>query len=186
MIEEFENQTVIGEWNQLYGGAVYDYQPPETIKLIMRDGCSLATDIYLPKGAPLPLPCVLVRTPYGKGDDAIEALPFVMHGFAVAIQDTRGRHDSEGAWEPFMYETEDGSDTLDQLAACDWCNGDIGMFGPSYLGFVQWAAAASGNPHLKALVSLVAAGTDVLVAGSYVFSSKNPEQTIHELHALTR
>jgi len=33
---------------------------------------------------------------------------------------------------------------------------------------------------------LVAAGTDVLVAGSYVFSSKNPEQTIHELHALTR
>ena len=33
---------------------------------------------------------------------------------------------------------------------------------------------------------LVAAGTDVLVAGSYVFSSKNHEQTIHELHALTR
>lgn len=33
---------------------------------------------------------------------------------------------------------------------------------------------------------LVEAGTDVLVAGSYVFSSKNPEQTIHELHALTR
>jgi pentose-5-phosphate-3-epimerase len=32
----------------------------------------------------------------------------------------------------------------------------------------------------------VEAGTDVLVAGSYVFSSKNPEQTIHELHALTR
>ena len=66
VIEEFENQTVIGEWNQLYGGEVYDYQPPETIKLIMRDGCSLATDIYLPKGAPLPLPCVLVRTPGGR------------------------------------------------------------------------------------------------------------------------
>ncbi len=33
---------------------------------------------------------------------------------------------------------------------------------------------------------LVAAGADVLVAGSYVFNSPHPEQTIHELYELTR
>ena len=60
---------------------------------------------------------------------------------------------------PNYYEVEDGSDTLDWIAAQPWSDGNVGMTGGSYLGYVQWAAAASGNPHLKAILSSVCAGS---------------------------
>ena len=90
----------------------------------------------------------------------------MLRGYAGVVQDTRGRHASEGAWEPFMHEIDDGEDTLKAIAKSTWCSGYIGMFGASYKGYAQWAAAASGEPHLKALVSLAAAGTS-FVDGSF-------------------
>ena len=75
------------------------------------------------------------------------------------VQDVRGRNASEGEWLPNYHEVEDGDDTLNWIASQPWCSGRIGMVGGSYLGYVQWAAAASGNPHLKALISVVCAGS---------------------------
>ena len=80
-------------------------------------------------------------------------------GYAVVIQDVRGRNLSEGEWLPNYYEVEDGDDTLNWIAEQTWSSGSVGMVGGSYLGYVQWAAAASGNPHLKALISVVCAGS---------------------------
>ena len=77
----------------------------------------------------------------------------------MVVQDVRGRNASEGEWLPNYHEVEDGDDTLNWIAAQPWCSGRIGMVGGSYLGYVQWAAAASGNPHLKALISVVCAGS---------------------------
>lgn len=105
------------------------------------------------------VPTVLVRTPYGKGEDVEGYFRFVQRGYAVVIQDTRGREDSTGEWLPNYYEVEDGDDTLNWIAAQDWSDGNVGMTGGSYLGYVQWAAAASGNPHLKAMLSNVTAGS---------------------------
>ncbi|MCV2394489.1 CocE/NonD family hydrolase [Actinotalea sp. M2MS4P-6] len=123
----------------------------------MRDGVRLATDLYVPDG-PGPWPVLLARTPYGK-ESAFQS-QFILNlepphavaaGFAVAIQDTRGRNGSEGSFWPFAAERSDGADTVDWLAAQDFCDGRVAMYGASYVGATQWLAA-SGRP--EALVAI--------------------------------
>lgn len=127
----------------------------------MRDGVRLATEVWLPAGLREGerVPTILMRTPYGRLDGIFRRLPFVARGYALVVQDTRGREDSEGEWIPLVHEREDGDDTLDWIARQDWSDGNVGMLGGSYVGYVQWAAAASGNPHLKAILSYVPVGT---------------------------
>ena len=125
----------------------------------MRDGIKLATDVYLPTDYKPgeKLPTVLIRTCYNKF--AVEQyLCFVHYGYAVVSQDTRGRELSEGEWQPVINEKEDGDDTLNWIAEQPWSDGSVGMIGTSYLAIVQWQAAASGNEHLKALISMVTGG----------------------------
>lgn len=150
--------TILPRWEELYPQKLYAIEQAVVLQIPMRDGILLAADLWLPKGIQEPIPCVLVRTPYGRQAAANNFLSYVQRGYAVVIQDVRGRNDSEGDWCPSYCETEDGSDTLDWIAEQSWCNGNIGTIGGSYLGYVQWAAAASGNPHLKAIVSEVTAG----------------------------
>lgn len=80
-------------------------------------------------------------------------------GYAVVSQDVRGRADSEGELIPFYNEREDGYDTIDWIIAQDWSDGNVGMWGASYLGFVVVAAATSGHPNLKAVVDEVNVGS---------------------------
>ncbi|MBA4495586.1 CocE/NonD family hydrolase [Paenactinomyces guangxiensis] len=132
--------------------------------VVTRDGIRLAADVWLPSGLPegKKVPAILVRTPYGRRDEQLGGsrwLRFVNRGYALMIQDTRGREDSEGEWIPKVHEMNDGEDTLNWIARQSWSDGRVGMIGGSYLGYVQWAAAATGNPHLKAIVSYVTAGT---------------------------
>ncbi|MBB5183337.1 CocE/NonD family hydrolase [Catenisphaera adipataccumulans] len=155
----YKNLTVIHAWEKYFEPHIHPIADVKTVFIPMRDGVRLATDIWLPADVKEPVSCILVRTPYGRDLDAVTFLRYVQRGFALAVQDVRGRNDSEGDWLPEYSETEDGSDTLDYLADQDWCSGRIGMIGGSYLGYVQWAAAASGNPHLKAMVSQVCSGS---------------------------
>lgn len=120
----------------------------------LRDGTSLATDIYLPS-TPGSYPVVLVRTPYGKTQpycDMVRQGEFWSSlGYVCVVQDCRGKWDSMGTWEPFYYEQEDGWDTLEWITRQKWCNGSVGMTGESYYGLTQWAAAASHHPSLKCI-----------------------------------
>lgn len=126
----------------------------------MRDGVTLATNIFRPAGAGR-APIILVRTPYNKGADIPPAYrPFVERGYAVAIQDVRGRYDSEGVFQPLKQESADTEDTLNWLGRQTWSNGRIGMTGGSYLGIVQWKAALLGNRYLKAIFPVVAGCDD--------------------------
>ncbi|MGE5632442.1 MAG: CocE/NonD family hydrolase [Caulobacteraceae bacterium] len=124
------------------------------------DGASLATDVWLPltPGDSKKFPSVLIRTPYGRFSNLEFWLRFVRRGYALVVQDVRGRDDSDGEWIPYKYDKSDGDETLNWIAAQTWSDGNVGMTGASYLGNVQWAAAASGNPHLKALFSMVTSG----------------------------
>ena len=123
------------------------------VKAEMRDGVRLSADIYFPKGQSGPFPVVLNRTPYDNmywgGDTAIF---FVQHGYVYMTQDTRGRFDSEGDYYPWVKEFEDGHDTVEWIGSQSWCDGNVGMTGPSYLGNVQWMAAAMGSNYLKTIV----------------------------------
>lgn len=154
-----ESETILPLWDGICREAIKPVHVYGTFFVTTRDGESLATDVYLPGEPTKPLPCVLVRTPYGKGVNAQNYYRFVQRGYAVVIQDTRGREDSTGEWLPNYYEVEDGDDTLNWIANQDWSDGQVSMTGGSYLGYVQWAAAASGNPHLKAMLSSVCAGS---------------------------
>ena len=158
-----EEKTVLKAWSNLSFQEIFQVKFHGTFFVETRDGERLATDVYLPireAGANVgKVPAVLVRTPYGKGNHVEMYYRFVQRGYAVVIQDTRGREDSTGRWQPNYYEVEDGDDTLNWIAAQDWSDGQTAMTGGSYLGYVQWAAAASGNSHLKAMLSSVCAGS---------------------------
>ncbi len=130
------------------------------IEVAMRDGVRLSTNVFLP-GEHGPFPAILVRTPYNKGtalNDTYRA--FVGRGYAVVIQDVRGRYASEGSFEPLTQEPADGDDTINWIARQFWSNGKVGMIGGSYLGIVQWKAALLENPHLKAIFPVVSGWDD--------------------------
>ena len=158
----YEQETVVNEWAEkdLVIERPIGIETKLTEMVTMRDGVHLATDIFLPKSDGLKkFPVIMARTPYGKERYSEAHYRFVQRGYAVVIQDVRGRNKSEGVNRSMQNERDDGDDTLNWLANQEWCDGEIGMLGGSYGGFVQWAAASSGNPHLKALVSIVTAGS---------------------------
>lgn len=124
------------------------------VPIEMRDGTTLYADVYVPTDlGGDPLPTVLMRTPYDKRTPKAELdIPsYVDRGYAVVIQDTRGRYASEGTHYHGRYEVEDGYDTLEWIAHQVWSNGRIGMTGLSYPAAVQCAAAISGSPYLASL-----------------------------------
>ncbi|WP_079249610.1 CocE/NonD family hydrolase [Streptomyces sp. IMTB 2501] len=125
----------------------------------MKDGTELSTSIWRPE-TDEPVPALLVRTPYdketgglGPSSPALSAL--LRGGYAVALQDCRGTFASAGVFVPHVHDAADGADTVAWLAAQEWCDGSVGMLGASYVGMVQWLAAASGAPELKAIAPAV-------------------------------
>ena len=138
----------------------------------MRDGIRLATDVWHPTSTSSG-PVILIRTPYSKDAPAIWAFgggpnyfALLDSGYRLVWQDCRGTFNSEGKFRPWSDERNDGEDTLAWIAAQSWCDGNIGVTGPSYLGQTCWAAAASGSPHLRCIAPSVPS-TDSHRAGWY-------------------
>ena len=126
----------------------------KNVEVPMRDGVVLRADVWLPreKGR---FPTLVYRTPYGKENaprewSTFEKLP--PQGYAVVIQDVRGRYASNGEFAPYQNEGKDGYDTIEWAARQPWSDGNVGTFGLSYPGAVQWLAAVETPPHLKAMV----------------------------------
>jgi len=124
----------------------------------LRDGVRLATDLYLParNGVAEPglRPAILIRTPYNKVTlqrTQNVGHRWAQHGYACLIQDCRGRYNSEGVFYKYINEPEDGYDTVEWIAKQEWCDGNIGTTGASYLCHVQTFMAALNPPHLKAM-----------------------------------
>ena len=130
------------------------------VGVFMRDGIRLSANVFRP-GAPGRYPTVLLRTPYDKGEDITPNFQsFVSHGYAIMVQDVRGRYQSAGTFEPINQEINDGDDTLNWIARQPWSDGNVGMYGGSYLGIAQWKAALAHNPHLKAIFPYVSGDDD--------------------------
>jgi len=121
----------------------------------MRDGVRLATDVYLPGGVDAPGDTILIRLPYDKRGDytfiPLIAEYFMDRGYRVVAQDVRGKFRSEGETLLFVNEADDGYDTIEWIIGQRWSNGRVAMWGDSYYGFTQWAAASSRHPALKAI-----------------------------------
>jgi putative CocE/NonD family hydrolase len=124
------------------------------VAIPMRDGVVLRADILRPAGDGR-FPTLVYRTPYGKHFGLESATTFaraVERGYAVVVQDVRGRYASDGEFRPYQNEGRDGYDTIEWAAGQRWSSGDVGTFGLSYPGAVQWLAAVEDPPHLKAMV----------------------------------
>jgi putative CocE/NonD family hydrolase len=123
----------------------------------MRDGVKLYGDLYRP-ARDGKFPVLVIRTPYGVQRDGVHEnlIKFAQHGYAVFVQDVRGRYESEGKWDPFRAEGPDGHDTVEWAAKQPWSNGKVGLEGGSYLGHVQWRAATQSPPSLVTLFPMVA------------------------------
>ena len=136
------------------------YVMERDVEVPMRDGTILRADVYRPLGEG-PVPRVAQRTPYDKtgaidlagGPDERRA---TAAGYALVRQDTRGRYASDGDFVPFEREADDGYDSVEWVAAQPWCDGNVGMFGASYVGYTQWTAASRRPPHLRAIAPVVA------------------------------
>jgi uncharacterized protein len=133
------------------------------VRVAMRDGVELATNVYLPGDGVWPV--IVLRTPYDKaaypsvgGRAGPSAQPpqvrsaALRRGFAVVVQDKRGRHASSGAYRLFADDLEDGWDTVEWVASQPWCSGDVAVEGISYLGHTAFTAAIADPPQLRCAV----------------------------------
>ncbi len=119
------------------------------------DGTPLATDVYLPPfGGPWPI--VLIRTPYGKDDEAPVCTAFEALGYGCVAQDVRGRFDSGGTDTVFRDDGADGRATVRWIASQSWCDGAIGTFGASALGITQYMLAPGAPAALRCEIPIVA------------------------------
>jgi uncharacterized protein len=120
----------------------------------MRDGTTLSADCYRP-ATPGRWPVVLLRTPYDRrlgaaSGQQVHAVRLAACGYAVVIQDVRGRGESEGAFTPFVDDASDGYDTIDWLAQQPWSTGAVGLVGSSYAGLTQTLAVRERHPAVRA------------------------------------
>ena len=124
----------------------------------------LRTDHYAPRIDVAPT--VLVRTPYGRGGlTMLVGRLLAERGFHVVVSSCRGTGGSGGTFDPMRHERTDGLDTVEWLRRQPWFTGRLGTFGPSYVGYTQWAIA--DVPELAAMATVVTASSfrDATYAG---------------------
>ncbi len=125
----------------------------------MRDGLELAADVYLPEADQRPAPVILIGTPYDKTRIFPEDVKRRREaGYISVFYDVRGRGKSEGCWNPFARDGQDGHDVVEWIAGQEWCDGRVALDGHSYSGWVAWATARERPTAVSALISSSPAG----------------------------
>ncbi|MBM3679279.1 MAG: CocE/NonD family hydrolase [Actinobacteria bacterium] len=139
----------------------------------MRDGVELATDVYLPEGDG-PFPTLLSRIRGSRSSGFITGvlilnpLESVKRGYAVVLQEVRGRGGSGAAWQPFVHETRDGEDCLDWLVEQPFCDGRVGVYGTAYSASNALYLTALGREEIKACAVL---GTGADIHDGWIYTS---------------
>jgi len=127
----------------------------------MSDGARLAVTLYLPDSGPQP--CILEALPYRKDDLTAAYRPEYTRlrdefDYAVARLDVRGTGSSSGrAIDEYQFQEQpDLTEVIAWIAAQQWCDGNVGMYGTSYSGFNSLQMAAERAPGLKAVIAIYA------------------------------
>ncbi|HSK98149.1 MAG TPA: CocE/NonD family hydrolase [Euzebyales bacterium] len=132
------------------------------VDIPLRDGVRSRADVWRPADGAAG-PAILVRTPYGREDAVptgqIDPRLAADRGYAVVAQDVRGRGGSDGDFEPYVAEADDGHDSVEWVAAQPWCDGRVVMAGMSYVGLTQWLAASAAPPSLVAIAPALSSDT---------------------------
>jgi len=116
----------------------------EPLRIPMRDGLELLADRYYSRRDG-PQPTLLIRSCYGRGTlFKFFARLFAERGMQVVVQSCRGTGGSQGIFRPFFDEQNDGEDTVKWIERQPWFDGNLALWGGSYLGNTAWAVANSG------------------------------------------
>jgi putative CocE/NonD family hydrolase len=133
--------------------AIYEITIEKGVAGSMRDKVKLSANVFRPNASGR-YPVILIRTPYNKErfeDSSTFPRYAAQRGYVVIVQDVRGRYSSEGEFNPYAQEINDGYDSVEWAAALPYSNGKVGTQGCSYLGAVQWQLATAAPPHLVAI-----------------------------------
>jgi putative CocE/NonD family hydrolase len=147
-------------WEQRARLLVQGIEADHTVRIAMPDGTRLAASLYKPRGAKGPLPTIYVREPYGRlqHGEALSSASLAKFGYAVLVQDVRGKFDSEGQFATWEKATDDGVATLDWIVKQPWSNGKVGTYGCSALGEMQYSLARARHPAHKVMMASGAGG----------------------------
>ncbi len=132
----------------------------EKMWIPMRDGVRLSALILFPKDRPRQnLPTVLYRSPYLINPGEINRFAtwnrsFIENGYAIVIQNVRGRFFSEGTYTYLVGSGDDGYDTVDWITKQEWSNGKVGTLGCSSTAEEQHKLNAMQHPGLAATVPM--------------------------------
>jgi len=164
--QEEERISEFGKYKG-YSKEIYDSWVRISQYITARDGTRLAADIFRPAKDSQPveeaLPVLWTHTRYrrafvqeGKLQTMLSSRylqTLLKHGYVIAAVDIRGAGASFGTWQGTFTkeETQDAYDIIEWLAKQSWCDGNVGMYGGSYLGITQLMAASTNSPHLKAV-----------------------------------
>jgi len=131
-------------------------EPSFVTEIGMRDGVKLYTEVFFQGAANRSCPVVLIRSPYPYSklsrNDKLPVSRYLESGYVIVFQLTRGQGQSEGTFHFYSDDVNDGYDTIAWIALQDWCDGNVGMQGPSYLGSTQLLAARTKPPALKCIM----------------------------------
>lgn len=136
------------------------YLIDENVVLTMKDGGTVSLTLVRAKSVTTPQPVVLKYNIYAAGD--IPACKDAANrGYVGVIANTRGKRLSDDETEPFEHDAKDSYEIIDWISKQPWCNGKVGMYGGSYLGFSQWSAVKYKHPALKTIVPQVSVGVGI-------------------------
>nr|BAA01048.1 glutaryl 7-ACA acylase precursor [Brevibacillus laterosporus] len=160
LVTSLFSSVAFGQSEQEKAEELYQYELKTDVMVEMRDGVKLATDIYLPVAKTEQekkdgFPTLVFRTPYNKDTYGKTEGPFfAKRGYAVVVQDTRGRYKSEGEWNFVFDDAKDGYDLIEWAAVQDFSTGKVGTMGLSYMAYTQYVLAESKPPHLVTMIPL--------------------------------
>ncbi|MDP9955468.1 putative CocE/NonD family hydrolase [Epilithonimonas hungarica] len=150
----YAQQTLWG--SQQEKESIYNIQ--DSVMIRTRDGAEISAMVVRKKNDSVPRPVVLQFTIYvrDQGRDIQSLKEAADRGYVGVMAYTRGKRFSKSEIYPYETDGKDAYDVIDWISRQPWCNGKIGMYGGSYNGFTQWAAAKNLHPALKTIVPYVA------------------------------
>lgn len=138
------------------------YFVQDSILISTRDGAKISAIIVRSKTEKKPQTAILFHTIYTRKEDINRAYEAADKGYVGVVSYTRGKNLSPNKITPYVHEGNDVYDVIDWITKQEWSNDKVGMYGGSYVGFVQWASMKEKvHPALKTIVPAVAAAPGI-------------------------
>lgn len=171
-VQKLIREKIPNQWKMHLNSLRFNYEIDNKIRIRMVDGAELASTLYLPRNSSKKLATILVQQPYNRlehGEGIYAGDFFARNGYAVMIQDIRGKFASQGEFMPHQSGVSDGAATLDWIVQQPWSNGRVGTFGCSGLGELQFTLSKAKHPAHRAMIPLGAGGAVGSAGGNYSY-----------------